>query len=274
MEHGNQAELMSKVISAVQAVDEVVMQSKHIKMTILGREHDDRVVPFDYSNPDAYLQDVGNVTFWNEYFGHLLSEWDADHLSEAMLTWNIERLTASASTLDNHGTALVQLYRRLRPVPEATIQGVLGRHASLNAFLNSAQLALEHWWKSEGRYDYPQCGKFLANQALGLLSQRTLRRRRHVPHMDEEKEEQDKQQDNDKKPNIKSTGTDAVEKPSDITSVVNIISRGGRQLTSVRQSRPVRVFYLPLIYVTEQCYLDRSYASSYHDSSFAADPQL
>jgi hypothetical protein len=41
----------------------VVMQSKHIKMTIFVREHDNRNGPFDYSNPDAYLQLVSNVTF-------------------------------------------------------------------------------------------------------------------------------------------------------------------------------------------------------------------
>lgn len=150
----NHAELISRLISAMRAVDDLVLQSKHIREDRFGLKDDQSCPPFDYSDPEAYLRDSDSVSLWDSYFDHLLNEWDADRLSEALLTWNIDRLTRSSAVLDDHGTILVRSYRRIRPQPESTIQGILARHASLNAFLNSAQVALEHWWKSEGVW-YP-----------------------------------------------------------------------------------------------------------------------
>uniref|UniRef100_A0A8H7K318 Uncharacterized protein n=1 Tax=Bionectria ochroleuca TaxID=29856 RepID=A0A8H7K318_BIOOC len=157
-----QAELSRRIIAAIRHVDRIVLSSDHVQ-NIRGTETNE----YNYWEPEAALQDLDDITYWNIHFQFLLQEWDEDRLPEAAFNFYIDQLSVAADMLDRYGPRLVRAYRRLTPVPELQIQGILNRRAVLNAFLNSSEIALEHWYRNDG-----------------WLDRRTVRPRRPSPEQD------------------------------------------------------------------------------------------
>lgn len=102
------------------------------------------------NNPtaEAYLEDDDSLEFWDQYFEHILQEWDqdvdGDRISEARYNSIVEHLSLQAAALDQYAPRLVKKYREMPNVPERRVQGVLRRHSALNTFLNSADIGLGH----------------------------------------------------------------------------------------------------------------------------------
>jgi len=147
-------ELVTKVVLAIRVVDEHVLRSDYIRYEILRLEAGDRPVGYNYTDPEAHLENSDGIRFWEEYFGHLLKVWDEDDdgdiLSEAKFNFIIDRLTTAASTLDYHGSQLVEAYGRIPSIPEARLEGIERRRTVLHGFLNSAEILLEHWYRHAG----------------------------------------------------------------------------------------------------------------------------
>jgi len=150
------AELVKKVVSAIKVVDAHVLKSQYVREEVLGLEVGTRPVGHNYDEPETHLEDMHSVELWEEYFEHLLREWDqdddGDRLSEAAFNFIIDRLSAAASELDHYGPQLVKAYRRIPSTPEARPEGIERRQTVLNGFLNSAEIALEHWYRHAGEY--------------------------------------------------------------------------------------------------------------------------
>ncbi|KAK9772590.1 putative RGS domain-containing protein [Seiridium cardinale] len=161
-------DLVTQVVFAIQTVDEHVLNSDYISYEVIQLEPGDKPLPYDYSNPEVYLERFDGLGYWEQYFEWVLKEWDLDEdgerMSEAKFNFIIDRLTAAATILDLYGPQLVRRYREIGNVPEKRIHGVLRRRAILNGFLNSAALALENWYRG-----------------MGILKDRRLRSRRRLP---------------------------------------------------------------------------------------------
>ncbi|KAK3984188.1 hypothetical protein QBC44DRAFT_337458 [Cladorrhinum sp. PSN332] len=159
--------LVQRVVSAIKIVDDHVLRSKYIRVDVLELEPEFRPVGFDHLDTEARIEDMDGVWLWEEYFEFLLKSWieggDGDRLSEAAFNFIIERLSAAASDLDHYGPQLVRAYRRIPSIPETRAGGIERRQTVLNGFLNSAEIALEQWYRH-----------------AGILEKRTLRRRRNI----------------------------------------------------------------------------------------------
>ncbi|KAI9771754.1 MAG: hypothetical protein M1839_002719 [Geoglossum umbratile] len=164
---------LDKVMISFEIVDRHVMHSRFIRKEIFNFPGDQVPTPFDYSDPKAYLEDDDLIYYWDKYFEHLIQEWDlyqdSERLSEARYNSIVERLSMPAATLDQYAPRLVKEYREMLNIPERLVQGILKRRTALNTFLNSADIGLYHWWKH-----------------AGITEDRTLRRRRPMPHIDGE----------------------------------------------------------------------------------------
>ncbi|KAH9205128.1 hypothetical protein DL95DRAFT_470862 [Leptodontidium sp. 2 PMI_412] len=138
--------LLSRVVAAANTIDKFVMDSTFIRMTIYGYGDDGPdLVPFTTEPPEYYLEKEDSLNFWDRYFNHLITEWDAGRLSYMKMNVIVERLSSPAAELDLCAPELVRIYRNLPNVPEERIQGVLRRHSAINAFLNSADIGIELW---------------------------------------------------------------------------------------------------------------------------------
>jgi hypothetical protein len=145
-------ELVGEVVAAIQQVDEHVLATEYIKNDRLELEEGQVANGYDYSDPEAHLENFDDIDFWEDYFQHVLKEWnldvDGERMSEAQFNFIIDRLTPAASQLDFYGPLLVDMYREIPGVPGRRIHGILRRQAVLNGFLNSAEIALEHYYMS------------------------------------------------------------------------------------------------------------------------------
>ncbi|KAI1326759.1 hypothetical protein F5Y16DRAFT_222267 [Xylariaceae sp. FL0255] len=161
-------DVVGEVIAASKEVDEHILRTNWMKDYTAARIENDYGFAFDLGDSEVYLENLNNVRLWDRYFEYILNEWDSDidgdRMSEARFNYIIERLTAPASALDLYGSQLVTMYQSVPNVPEKRIQGIIRRRTVLNSFLNSAEIALFNWYKSEDR-----------------LENRTLRQRRPVP---------------------------------------------------------------------------------------------
>ncbi|KAJ8111475.1 hypothetical protein ONZ43_g5613 [Nemania bipapillata] len=94
-------DFVHEVVSAIQDVDEQVLGSDYIKNVVLDLERGTEPVGYDYSDPEAHLEDFDDIRFWEKYFEFILREWNLDQHGERMgnseLNFVIERLTAPAA---------------------------------------------------------------------------------------------------------------------------------------------------------------------------------
>ncbi|KAI0411975.1 hypothetical protein F5X98DRAFT_356138 [Xylaria grammica] len=144
-------DFVREVISAIRDVDEHVLSSDYIKHHVLELENGAEPVGFDYSDPEAHFEDFDDIRFWEKYFSFVLREWNLDQHGERMgnseLNFLIERLTAPATQLDHYGPLLMAEYEKVPNAPAKRAQGISKRMAVLNGFLNSAEVALEVYYK-------------------------------------------------------------------------------------------------------------------------------
>jgi len=163
-------DLVREVVAAIQHVDEHVLSTDYIKWEVLDLVRGTEANGYDYSDPEAHLEDFDDLRYWEQYFEHVLGEWqldvDGERMSEAQLNFIIDRLTPAASLLDFYGSLLVDTYRNIPDVPGNRIQGILRRQAVLNGFLNSAEIGLEHYYRSVGTSFHCLASSF----SLDLLS--------------------------------------------------------------------------------------------------------
>ena len=147
--------LLAKTVAAFTVVDKHVLRSQFFRKQVLHIKDERHPIGYDYSDPEAYLESEEPLDCWDQYFQHVLGEWDQDidgeRMSEAQYTSIVERLSLPSAALDQYAPLLVAKYRGLPNVPEKRIQGILNRHSALNTFLNSADIGLYHWWKHVGK---------------------------------------------------------------------------------------------------------------------------
>ncbi|RWA11591.1 hypothetical protein EKO27_g3492 [Xylaria grammica] len=152
-------DFVREVISAIRDVDEHVLSSDYIKHYVLELENGAEPVGFDYSDPEAHFEDFDDIRFWEKYFSFVLREWNLDQHGERMgnseLNFLIERLTAPATQLDHYGPLLMAEYEKVPNAPAKRAQGISKRMAVLNGFLNSAEVALEVYYKKRSIYVKP-----------------------------------------------------------------------------------------------------------------------
>ncbi|KAI0115687.1 hypothetical protein GGR51DRAFT_503767 [Nemania sp. FL0031] len=147
-------DFVREVSSAVEDVDEQVLGSDYIKYNILGLEKGDEPIAFEYSDPEAHFENFDDIRYWQRYFEFILREWNLDQHGERMsnseLNFLIERLTAPAIRLDHYGPLLIAEYGNVPNAPVKRLQGIDKRRTLLNGFLNSAEVALEVYYKKRG----------------------------------------------------------------------------------------------------------------------------
>ncbi|KAI1127087.1 hypothetical protein F5Y10DRAFT_266539 [Nemania abortiva] len=147
-------DFVREVISAIQDVDEQVLGSNYIKYGVLELEKGDEPVGYDYTDPEAHFEDFDDIRYWQKYFEFILREWNLDQHGERMsnseLNFIIERLTAPAIRLDHYGPLLIAEYGNVPNAPAKRMQGIDKRRTLLNGFLNSAEVALEVYYKKRG----------------------------------------------------------------------------------------------------------------------------
>ncbi|KAI1271838.1 hypothetical protein F5Y07DRAFT_404006 [Xylaria sp. FL0933] len=144
-------DLVREVSSAIQDVDEHVLSSDHIKQNVIGLEEGSEPVGFDYEDPEAHFEDSYSIRLWEKYFAFILREWNLDKHGERMsnseLNFILELLTAPATQLDHYGPLLTAEYGNVPNGPVKRVQGIDKRRTLLNGFLNSAEVALEVYYK-------------------------------------------------------------------------------------------------------------------------------
>ncbi|KAJ9661598.1 hypothetical protein H2201_006454 [Coniosporium apollinis] len=146
--------LLDKVAAACETVDNHVLHSHFFRKGIFTAGGDQVPLRFDYSDPEAYLKDDDALGFLNRYFQYTLQQWDrhvdGEPLNETQYNSIVEQLSIPPAALDRYAPLLVQEYRKKLNVPERVVQRVLRRHSALNAFLNSADIGLQHRWLHQG----------------------------------------------------------------------------------------------------------------------------
>ncbi|KAI1355891.1 hypothetical protein F5Y01DRAFT_268000 [Xylaria sp. FL0043] len=154
-------DLVREVASAIQDVDEQVLSSDYIRHSVIGlkkgtepvglRPLGFEAVGFDYEDPEAHFENFDSIRLWEKYFAFILREWNLDQHGERMsnseLNFIIERLTAPATRLDHYGPLLTTEYGNVPNGPAKRVQGIEKRRTLLNGFLNSAEVALEVYYK-------------------------------------------------------------------------------------------------------------------------------
>lgn len=147
-------DFVREVISAIQDVDEQVLGTDYIKYDVIRLEKGTEPNGYDYTDPEAHFEDFDDIRYWEKYFEFVLREWNLDQHGERMsnseLNFIIERLTAPASRLDHYGPLLTAEYGNVPNAPAKRIQGINKRRTVLNGFLNSAEVALEVYYKETG----------------------------------------------------------------------------------------------------------------------------
>ncbi|KAI1147899.1 hypothetical protein F4825DRAFT_125379 [Nemania diffusa] len=146
-------DLVREVGGAIQDVDQQVFGSDFIKDSIRQRVESGMTVSLPFGDPEFNFEDLESISFWERYFVFVLREWNLDQHGERMgnseLNFLIERLTGPATRLDHYGPLLTAEYRNVN-APSKRMQGIEKRRALLNGFLNSAEVALEVYYKKRG----------------------------------------------------------------------------------------------------------------------------
>ncbi|KAI1421914.1 hypothetical protein F5Y12DRAFT_765334 [Xylaria sp. FL1777] len=154
-------DFVREVSNAIQDVDEQVLSCDYIRYDVIGLKRGVgpigfkpigfEAVGFDYSDPEAHFEDVDSIRIWEKYFEFVLREWNLDQhgerMSNSQLNFIIERLTAPATQLDHYGSLLTAEYGNVPNAPAKRVQGIAKRRTVLNGFLNSAEVALEVYYK-------------------------------------------------------------------------------------------------------------------------------
>ncbi|KAI0426218.1 hypothetical protein F5Y09DRAFT_319463 [Xylaria sp. FL1042] len=154
-------DLVCEVASAIQDVDEQVLSCDYIRHDVIGlkkgtepigfRPLSFEPVSYDYADPEAHFENFDSIRLWEKYFAFVLREWNLDEHGERMsnseLNFIIERLMPSATQLDHYGPLLTAEYGSVPNGPVKRVQGIDRRRTLLNGFLNSAEVALEVYYK-------------------------------------------------------------------------------------------------------------------------------
>lgn len=138
--------LLRSVVAACDEIGSYIQNTKFITTRYSGSA----LHGYNSSRPLEYLQTWCWTRSWNEYFDHVMEEWDGDRLSGMRFEALIERLSAPAARLDRLLPKLERECARLLNVPLEVTQHAREMQTSVNSFLNSADSGLNYWRKQEG----------------------------------------------------------------------------------------------------------------------------
>ncbi|KAI1116610.1 hypothetical protein F5Y14DRAFT_448772 [Nemania sp. NC0429] len=123
--------LVREVASAIQAIDERMLDSDYIKHEVLGLQKGTSPTGYGYDDLEVYSEDLDTTRFLER------------HLASVLRNFIIECLAGPATRPDHYCPLLAAAYGAVHNDPARSIQVLEKRRAVLNGFLNSAEVALE-----------------------------------------------------------------------------------------------------------------------------------
>ncbi|MCJ1264353.1 hypothetical protein MMC22_004224 [Lobaria immixta] len=139
----------SLVASVVASCDEIGSYIQNTDFIVKKYEGGSALHGYNSSTPFEYLKEWCWTRSWDEYFSHVMDQWDGDHMSAMRFNALIERLSAPAARLDVLVPKFERQCRRLPNMPESVVRNAREMHTCVNSFLNSADQGLNLWRKRE-----------------------------------------------------------------------------------------------------------------------------
>ncbi|MCJ1406851.1 hypothetical protein MMC19_000921, partial [Ptychographa xylographoides] len=143
-------ETFASLIAAVVAnCDEIGSYIQNTDFIVKKYEGLSALHGYNSGAPFEYLKGWSWTRSWDEYFSHVMDEWDADRMSAMRFNALIERLSAPAARLDLLVPKLERECQRLPNMPGSVVRNAREMHTCVNSFLNSADDGLNLWKRSE-----------------------------------------------------------------------------------------------------------------------------
>lgn len=181
---------ISLVASVVASCDEIGSYIQNTDFIVKKYEGGSALHGYNSSTPFEYLKEWCWTRSWDEYFSHVMDQWDDDQMSAMRFNALIERLSAPAARLDVLVPKLEKQCRRLPNMPESVVRNAREMHTCVNSFLNSADQGLNLWRKRESELFQPETITKLckmirrfANQT-DVLVESEIRQRRPIIRQD------------------------------------------------------------------------------------------
>ena len=144
--------LSSLIASVVTNCDEIGSYIRNTDFIVERYGGGSALHVYNPPNPFEYLRAWYWTRSWDEYFSHIMDQWDKDEMSAMRFNAIIERLSAPAARLDVLVPKLERECRRLPNMPESVVRNAREMHTCVNSFLNSADDGLNLWKRSESRF--------------------------------------------------------------------------------------------------------------------------